>query len=122
MSDHATTEAFIGSNRHAIAWLRRHPVPEDHALLGATDNWLNALPSGVRPIHLQSEFPRILNEICRLWDSAAALDHYFEEKEFSVRNDRAGFSPLVKEELLALHVYSLRTRASLIKPLAEGLP
>ena len=45
-----------------------------------------------------------------LWAETPALDLYFEEKEFSPRDDRRGFPPLIKEELLAMHVYSLRNR------------
>jgi hypothetical protein len=55
-------------------------------------------------------FPRIANDLCRLWPATAALDLYFDEKEFSPRQDRMGFPPLIKEELLAMHVYSLRNR------------
>ena len=54
--------------------------------------------------------PRIANDLSRLWPETAALDLYFDEKEFSPRPDRQGFPPLVKEELLAMHVYSLRNR------------
>jgi hypothetical protein len=80
-------------------------------VLGHTHNWLNALPKGVQPVHLPAAFPRIANALCSLWLETAALDRYFEEKEFSTRDDRQGFPPLIKEELLALHVYSLRSRA-----------
>lgn len=82
-------------------------------MLGHTDNWLNGLPKGLRPVHLQAEFPRIANDLARLWTEHAALDLCFAEKEFSPRNDRRGFSPLIKEELLALHLYSLHNRPSL---------
>jgi hypothetical protein len=78
-------------------------------VLGHTQNWLNALPRGVRPVHLPAQFPRIVNELSRLWPEAGALDRYFEEKEFSLREDRRGFSPLIKEELLAMHVYALHS-------------
>lgn len=62
------------------------------------------------PVHLPAEFPRIANELARLWPETAALDLYFGEKEFSPRENRSGFSPLIREELLAMHVYSLRNR------------
>ena len=77
-------------------------------MLGHTWNWLCALPKGVRPIHLPVEFPRIANELSRLWSDDAALQHYFDEKEFSPRAGRRGFPPLIKEELMAMHVYALR--------------
>jgi hypothetical protein len=105
-----STESFIKAEKAGYTWERRSPRHDDDHVLGLTDNWLNALPVGVRPIHLQQEFPRIVNDLARLWAQTSALDLYFEEKEFSPREDRSGFPPLIKEELLAMHVYSLRTR------------
>ena len=103
-------ESFLESEAAGLTWERRSPRPEDNHLLGHTQNWLNALPKGIRPVHLPEDFPRITNELARLWPETAALDLYFEEKEFSPREDRGGFPPLIKEELLAMHLHSLRKR------------
>jgi len=105
-----STEAFIRATEAGFTWERRAPLPEDDHVLGHTLNWLNSLPEGIRPVHLQKVFPRIANDVSRLWQETAALDRYFEEKEFSPREDRRGFPPVIKEELLAMHLYSLRTR------------
>jgi hypothetical protein len=107
---HESTESFIEAEAAGQTWKRHSPRPEDNHVLGHTHNWLNALPMGVRPVHLQADFPRIANDLARLWAETAALDLYFEEKEFSPRQDRTGFPPLIKEELLVMHVYSLRNR------------
>ena len=104
-------ETFIAAEAAGYTWERRSPRPEDDHVLGHTQNWLNALPKGVRPVHMPAAFPRIVNELCSLWPETGALDRYFEEKEFSSRDDRKGFPPLIEEELLAMHVYSLRNRA-----------
>ena len=104
-------ETFIAAEAAGYTWERRSPRPEDDHVLAHTRNWLNALPKGVRPVHLPVAFPRIVNELCSLWPETAALDHYFEDKEFSAREDRKGFPPLIKEELLAMHLDSLRNRA-----------
>jgi len=96
-------------------WKRRAARPEDAFLLGRTDDWLHALPAGVRPVHLQLDFPRIANDLARLWAHTRTLDIYFEEKEFSSREDRRGFPPLIKEELRAMHLYALRSRSELYK-------
>jgi hypothetical protein len=93
------------------AWKRRKLRPEDEHVLGHTDNWLNALPKGVRPLRLQREFPRIANDLARLWADVSALERYFEEKQFSPRQDRRGFPPLISEELWAMHVYSKQDRS-----------
>lgn len=103
-------ESFVLAEAAGFTWERRAPRPEDDHLLAHTQNWLNALPKGVRPLHLPGEFPRITNDLSRLWPESVALDRYFEEKEFSPRPDRRGFRPVIKEELLAMHHYSLRNR------------
>ena len=105
-----STESFIEAEAAGYTWERRSPMPADSSVLGHTDNWLNALPKGVRPVHLQREFPRIANDLARLWGQTLELDRYFQDKEFSPREDRNGFPPLIKEELLAMHVHFLRTR------------
>ena len=107
---HESTESFIAAETAGHTWERRSPTREDSHVLAHTDNWLNALPHGVRPVRLPADFPRIANDLARLWPETSALDHYFEEKEFSPRDDRRGFPALIKEELLAMHVYSLRNR------------
>ena len=105
-----STDSFIKAEADGFTWERRAPHVEDNHVMAHTDNWLNALPKGVRRVHLQNQFPRIANDICRLWPDVASLDSYFAEKELSPRPDRRGFPPLIKEELLAMHVYSLRNR------------
>jgi len=107
---HESTNSFIEAEAAGHTWERRSANPNDDHVLGHTQNWLNALPKGARPVQLPVTFPRIANDLSRLWSETPALDLYFEEKEFSPRQDRLGFSPLIKEELLAMHVYSLRNR------------
>jgi len=116
---HESTQSFINTEADRHTWERRSPRPEDDLVLGHTWNWLDALPKGVRPVHLSSDFPRIANDLSRLWPDTAALDLYFQEKEFSPRPERQGFPPIIKEELLAMHVYSLRNRPV---PPGGGMP
>ena len=63
-------------------WEQRSANPEDDHVLGHTQTWLNALPKGVRPVQRPVTFPRIANDLSKLWSETAALDLYFEEKEF----------------------------------------
>ncbi len=107
---HESTESFIEAEAAGHTWERRSWCPEDDHVLEHTKAWLQTLPKGVRPVHLQQDFPRIANDLSRLWADLPALDQYFAEKEFSPRGGRQGFSPLIKEELLAMHVYTLRNR------------
>ena len=107
---HESTASFIEAEAEGHTWVRRSWRPEDDHVLENTRRWLRALPQGVRPVRIPVDFPRIANDLSRLWFETAALDTYFAEMEFSSRNDRLGFCALIKEELLALHVYSLRNR------------
>ena len=65
---------FINAEKSGYTWERRSPRPADADVLAQTANWLQALPTGVRPIHLQQELPRIANELARLWAETPALD------------------------------------------------
>jgi hypothetical protein len=107
---HESTQSFIDAAAEGHTWERRSPIPEDEQVLGHTWNWLGALPTGVRPDRLPADFPRIANDLSRLWPETAALDLYFGALEFSTRANRKGFSPFIREELLALHAHSLRNR------------
>jgi len=100
----------------AQKWSRRPPVPADNQVLAQTSDWLDALPTRARPVHLPVKFPRIANDVARLWRDTAELDLYFKDKEFSPREDRTGFPPIIKEELLAMQLHSLRTRHALPGP------
>lgn len=100
----------IAAPRATLVMGRRPPDWRDARLFAATIDWLDALPFGVRPVHLPVDFIRITNDLMRLWDHPVELERYFLEKELSRRSGRQGFPPLVGEELRALHIYSTRRR------------
>ncbi len=89
---------------------RRPPRLDDLSLQPATEEWLEWLPIGVRPLRLPSQFPRIANDIACLWDDPGVLDLYFCDLIVDTRPHRSGFAPIVKEELRALRAYSLSSR------------
>jgi hypothetical protein len=93
-------------------WLRRAACSSDVSLLAMTDDWLCALPKGARPLRMPGRFPRITNELARLWNDHHLLGDYFREKEGDQRGDRIGFEPIIKEELFALRVHSASAAAS----------
>ena len=86
-------------------WRRADEQVASHAW-----TWLNALPKGMRPIHLPADFPRIDNVLSRLWSQMATLDLYLRDKEFNPCEDRKGFAPFISKELLAMYVHLLRNR------------
>jgi hypothetical protein len=51
-----STQSFIDAEAAGHTWERRSPSPEDDKVLAHTWNRLNALPKGVRPVHLPVEF------------------------------------------------------------------
>lgn len=92
--------------------VRRARRLEDWMLLADTSKWLRSLPVGARPVALHKKFPRIANELCRLWFDANALADYFDSLLYDRRPGRQGFPALIQEELRALHAYSLCLRES----------
>lgn len=87
--------------------VRRERRLEDWMLMAATADWLKALPVGARPVSLHRRFPRIANELHRLWNQKQELSQYFEGLLEDARGTRQGFPPLIREELLALQAYAL---------------
>ena len=108
-----STRSCIDAEAAGDRWERRGPRLEDVLLTVHTQRWLNALRKGVRAVQLPATCPRIANELCSLWPETAELDRYFAEWAFSARQDRTGFAPLIREELGALHLYSVRNRSGL---------
>lgn len=65
-------DSFVNEEAPSHTWERRTHRIEDDQLLTRTWNWINALPKGVRPVHLPAEFPRNANDLSRLWPETAA--------------------------------------------------
>jgi len=81
---------------------RRAVQPQDRFLMGDTVRLLFAMPRGIRPLHLQEEFPRIANELPKRWVDIPSLRAYLSGLLEDCRGNRRGFPPLVREELEAL--------------------
>lgn len=74
-----------------------------------TRSWLAHLPRNVEPKALVAQFPRLANDIARLWNDAAACGKLIDNLLFGTRNGtREGFPYEVAFELSylkALTVY-----------------
>lgn len=81
---------------------QRRPV--EVALLPATAQWLADLPAAIRPNELPQHYPRIANDLCRLWRQPARWDRYVADLLIVKRGDRPrqGFPAQVASELGAL--------------------
>ena len=72
-------------------------------LLAATARWLLELPQGIRPYALAKLYPRIANDLCRLWRQPALWQQYASDLMIVRRDDRPrqGFPARVASELAA---------------------
>lgn len=81
----------------------RRPQPAVK-LLAATARWLLDLPQELRPYALAKLYPRIANDLCRLWRQPALWQQYAADLMIVRRDDRPrqGFPAQVASELAAL--------------------
>ena len=84
---------------------RRRITSDDLRLSSEAKLLLEGLPSPTRPNHLPQIFPRVMNEIARLWSKPDQLDRYFDELLFDTRGGRQGFPMPVALELSTLKEY-----------------
>ena len=72
---------------------------------------LATLPTGVKPILLSIDYPRVVNKIAELWLRPILLDRYFEELAIDVRGGRRGFPLAIANEISTLREhYQTRVR------------
>lgn len=91
---------------------RRSTMPTDKKLFSDTLDLLSHLPANVRPVLLAQAFPRIANELRRLWPNTVALSTYVDALLVDTRGKRQGFTPEIALELNMLRAYiSLRQDA-----------
>ena len=85
---------------------QRRPLKADDLRLSAeAKTLLESLAPGLRPNLLPERFPRVINEIARLWRRPAQLDRYFEDLLMDTRTGRQGFALTVAVELSTLKDY-----------------
>jgi hypothetical protein len=96
--------AAIG-NPATRSYVRQPMTTDDLHLSPETRQLLQSLDKLVLPIHLASRFPRVLNEIARLWRRPAHLDRYFDDLLIDKRGGRQGFPFAVAAELAGLKDY-----------------
>ena len=90
---------------------RRWRQPLDQQL-PATARWVATLPSEIQPLTLLQRFPRIANDLARVWRDDAELQLHLDELLTDRRGGRQGFPPEIHQELLMLRDYSNRQRRS----------
>ena len=74
-------------------------------LLARTKSWIESLPEEVKPHALATQYARIANQICGVWEQPPACREYFSELLSDRRGGRKGFPPAVLRDLQALQAY-----------------
>ena len=77
-------------------------APQLNLPLPIAQRWAMRLPGEIEPRALLQRFPRIANNLARLWSDRQAIAGYVDELLIDRRGDRQGFPPDVHMELLNL--------------------
>ena len=84
---------------------RKHMNPEDGQLQASTLMWIESLPEKFRPRQLGLHYPRIANNLARVWQQKSACERLFDELMIDHRGKRQGFPMQVALEIMALKVH-----------------
>ena len=100
----------IGDPAAQQSWTDKRQGAHEATLLDATTRWLAHLPDAARPAELAQRYPRIANELCRLWKQPAQWERYMTELLIvrSAGRQRQGFPAQVASELAALAAHHAR--------------
>src|SRR4030095_5403310 len=86
----------------ALIALRQPPTKDDLELNAEGQALLDSLDAGLRPNELAASFPRIVNQMARLWRRPTEMDKYVDGLLVDTRGNRHGFSLKVLIELTTL--------------------
>jgi hypothetical protein len=97
------------SNKHektpSTTFVRRPAAAEDQQLCAEARTVLASMQSDALPVNLACRYPRVMNQIARLWNRPAQLDRYFDDLLIDKRGGRQGFPFAVAAELAVLKHY-----------------
>lgn len=95
------------NNVRQLDWTHKRWRPPETTLLADTVAWLNDLPEGARPVEVARCYPRIVNDLCRLWKTPARWERYMESLLVVRREKRTrrGFPEPILKELAALSAH-----------------
>lgn len=95
------------NNVRQLNWTHRRRSPPETTLLADTVAWLNDLPEEVQPVEAARCYPRIVNDLYRLWKTPARWERYMESLLVVRRENRKrkGFPEQILAELAALSAH-----------------
>ena len=96
---------------HAEEHKRRRKAEPANVPLSRTLNWVEGLPSSVKPTALLRQYARIANVLAATWDDPKALSSYMDCLFREDRGNRKGFPSDILCELLALQEYHAKLDA-----------
>ena len=79
---------------------------DESRLSAETVAFLSSLDQSVRPYQLAVRFPRIVNNVAKLWQQPGQLDRYLAELLIDTRGNRQGFPLRILTELVTLKEHS----------------
>jgi len=100
-----------GAGEAPIASRGAEPADDSH-LSAETVAFLSSLSQSMRPYQLAVRFPRIVNNLARLWQEPGQLDRYLDDLLIDTRGNRQGFPLRILTELVALKEHSRRGAVS----------
>lgn len=89
----------------ATDWSSVRKAQPAEYLLPQSEKWFDALPPGIAPCALATQFPRLVNVIVAQWNDHRGAPDLFEELLGDRRGGRAGFPPAVRRDLLGLQAF-----------------
>jgi len=98
MKPNVTTQVDYSKRRH-------QPEKDDLELSAAGQALLAYIEESARPKELAAAFPRIVNNMAKLWKMPREMDRYFGELLTDTRGKRKGFSLNILMELSTLNDY-----------------
>ncbi len=91
--------------------MRAPTTPLTDTLHRVGQRWLDALPPAHRPVTLAQRFPRIVNQLARVWDRPSACLAYLDSLRVDRRGGRQGFPPAIRDEIHALAAWYAQRHA-----------
>src|SRR5262245_13249542 len=86
----------------ALDWSSVRKADPANRLLPASRDWLDTLPSGVRPNSIAAQYPRIVNILAAEWGNPPICRDYLTALLVDRRGSRKGFPEDAHKEISAL--------------------
>lgn len=104
-ADTDTTQEHAPPPAQVAAQAQKRRGQPANVLLPRTREWIESLPSEVRPKALHVRYARIANLMCSTWETPKEARQYFDDLLVDRRGGRQGFAPDVLQDIKTLSEY-----------------